>query len=48
MMPEFRAISLDDEPPPFLGSWSHIYCTVLVYLGLVIFTLYIVTRIFSY
>jgi hypothetical protein len=48
MMPEFQAISIDDEPPPFMGSWSRIYCVVLAYLVLVILTLYIVTGLCSY
>jgi hypothetical protein len=36
-----------EEPPPFLGGWNRVYTAVLVYLGLLIVLLYIITRMFS-
>ena len=37
----------DDEPPPFLGSWRHVYTAVLIYLASLIVAFYTFTRIFS-
>jgi hypothetical protein len=36
-----------DDPPPFLGRWSNVYRAVLIYLVLVISTLYAITRAFA-
>jgi hypothetical protein len=41
-MPEKPTIQ--DDPPPFLGSWKRIYTVVLVYLALIIFASYLFTR----
>jgi hypothetical protein len=38
---------VDDEPPPFLRRWQRVYAAVLLYLGLLIVTLYIITRVFE-
>jgi len=32
-----------DEPPPFLGTWSRVYCGILVYLAVVIGAFYLFT-----
>lgn len=36
-----------DDPPPFLKTWSRVYQAVIVYLVLLIFALYLVTRAFA-
>jgi hypothetical protein len=51
-MSEFTrdAVSLrpmSDDPPPFLSRWSNVYRAVLIYLVLVISTLYAITRVFA-
>lgn len=38
---------LPDEPPPFLGRWSRVYITVIIYLAVVISLFYWFTRWFS-
>jgi hypothetical protein len=38
----------EDEPPPFLGSWPRVYAAVLIYLAILILTLYAVTRFLTY
>ncbi|HEX4749365.1 MAG TPA: hypothetical protein VH302_07465 [Bryobacteraceae bacterium] len=38
---------LPDEPPPFLRNWRSVYTAILVYLALLIVTLYVLTRIFA-
>jgi len=38
---------MSDDPPPFLGRWSNVYRAVLIYLALVISTLYAITRAFA-
>jgi len=38
---------MSDDPPPFLGRWPNVYRAVLIYLVLVIGTLYAVTRAFA-
>jgi hypothetical protein len=35
---------LNDEPPPFLGTWSRVYAAVLVYLVVLILLFAIFTR----
>jgi len=45
MLPETR--DLPDEPPPFLGTWRHVYAAVVVYLALVIAACYAFTRLFA-
>ena len=35
-----------EEPPPFLGRWNRVYAAVLLYLGILIALLYIITRMF--
>jgi hypothetical protein len=36
-----------DDPPPFLKTWPRVYRAVIVYLVLLIFALYLVTRAFA-
>jgi hypothetical protein len=36
-----------DEPPPFLRTWPRVYGAVLIYLAVVITTLYLFTRAFE-
>jgi hypothetical protein len=36
-----------DDPPPFLKTWPRVYRAVIVYLALLIFGLYLVTRAFA-
>lgn len=36
-----------DEPPPFLGTWSHVYIAVICYLAVLIALFYWFGRIFS-
>ncbi len=38
----------EDESPPLFRTWSHAYWAVLVYLALLLFTLYLITRAFTY
>jgi Tfp pilus assembly protein PilN len=38
----------EDEPPPIFRTWSQVYFAVLVYLAFLLFTLYLVTRAFTY
>lgn len=38
---------MPDEPPPFLGTWAHVYTAVVVYLALLIALCYAFTRLFS-
>jgi hypothetical protein len=45
MPPDRREVP--DEPPPFLGTWRHVYTAVIFYLALVITGCYVFTRIFS-
>ncbi len=40
-MPGLREVP--DEPPPFLGSWPHIYIGVLLYLAVIIAACYAFT-----
>jgi hypothetical protein len=35
-----------EEPPPFLSRWNRVYAAVVVYLGILITLLYIITRMF--
>jgi hypothetical protein len=44
-MPDLR--DMPDEPPPFLGTWRHIYIAVLVYLCVIIAAAYLFTREFQ-
>jgi len=32
---------LDDEPPPFLGTWKRVYTAVLLYVAVLISVLYV-------
>ena len=41
-MPEPRDV--DDEPPPFLGTWKRVYTAVLIYLVVIISVFYAFTR----
>jgi hypothetical protein len=41
-MPGLREVP--DEPPPFLGTWRHIYIGVLLYLAIIIAACYGFTR----
>jgi hypothetical protein len=36
-----------DDPPPFLTTWPRVYLAVVVYLALLIFVLYLLTRNFA-
>jgi len=36
-----------DDPPPFLGTWPHVYAFVLCYLAVVIFGFWLFTRAYS-
>jgi hypothetical protein len=36
-----------DEPPPFLGTWGHIYVAVLCYLAVLIALFYLFARVVS-
>ena len=38
---------MPDEPPPFLGTWRHIYIGVLLYLCVIIAGAYLFTREFE-
>jgi hypothetical protein len=38
---------IGDEPPPFLRRWPRVYAAVLLYLGLLIVALYVITRMFE-
>lgn len=40
--PDLRAI--DDEPPPGLGSWRHLYAMLIAELVLIVLGLYALTR----
>ena len=37
----------EDEPPPFLGSWTRVYAAVLCYLACVIFCFWLFERAVS-
>ena len=37
---------VSEEPPPLLGSWKRLYSAVLLYLGILIALLYILTQMF--
>jgi hypothetical protein len=39
--------TVTNEPPPFLRTWHRVYIAVLLYLTLLILTLYVLTRIFA-
>lgn len=39
--------SVPEDPPPLLRTWPRVYTAVLIYLALLIFTLYGFTRLFS-
>jgi hypothetical protein len=47
-MSDFQTRPVDDEPPPFLGSWRNVYTAVLCYLAVLIFGLYVFTRVFGH
>jgi hypothetical protein len=38
---------LQDDPPPFLGTWRNVYTAVLVYMVLLIVIFYFFTRAFA-
>jgi hypothetical protein len=38
---------LNEEPPPFLGTWTRVYRAILVYLVLIILGFYVFTRIYQ-
>jgi hypothetical protein len=44
-MPDLR--DMPDDPPPFLGTWRHIYIAIVVYLGVVVAAAYLFTREFQ-
>ena len=41
--PERRA----EEPPPFLGTWAHVYLFVTIYLAALIAVFYVFSRAFA-
>lgn len=41
--PERRA----EEPPPFLGTWKHVYIFVICYLACLIAGFYVFSRAFA-
>lgn len=45
---ELETKDAPEEPPPVLGRWQRVYVAVLVYLALLIATLYALTRVFGY
>ncbi len=46
-MPAAQKVPLAEEPPPFLRTWERVYAAVLVYLAVLIATLYLLTRLFA-
>ena len=42
LMPGLREVP--DDPPPFLGTWEHVYGAVLIYLVVIISAAYAFTR----
>jgi hypothetical protein len=36
----------EEEPPPFLGSWTRVYAAVLVYLAAIVAAMAIFSRAF--
>ena len=38
---------LNEEPPPFLGTWARVYRAILIYLVLIIAGFYVFTRIYQ-
>jgi hypothetical protein len=38
---------VEDEPPPILGTWRHIYIIVLCYLVFLIAGFYVFTKVFA-
>lgn len=39
--------SQPDDPPPFLQTWPRVYRAVILYLIVLIFGLYLLTRAFA-
>jgi hypothetical protein len=46
MTDETRKDSLEDEPPPFGGSWRTLYAVVLANLAALVVLFYVFTRAF--
>ncbi len=38
---------INEEPPPFLGTWRRIYTAILVYLAVLIVVFYLFTKAFA-
>jgi len=36
-----------EEPPPFLGTWNRLYAAVIIYTGVLILALYLLTVAFN-
>jgi hypothetical protein len=36
-----------DDPPPFLGTWPHVYVFVVIYLVVLISAFYVFSRTFA-
>lgn len=44
-LPERHRAPVVDPPPPFLRTWPRVYAGVLIYLALVILSLYLFSRL---
>jgi hypothetical protein len=42
-----NSTALDNEPPPFLGTWKRVYTAILIYLACLIGAFYAFTRVFA-
>jgi hypothetical protein len=45
--PEQEARRSLEEPPPFLGSWRHVYIFVICYLAVIITGFYVFSRVYA-
>jgi hypothetical protein len=45
--PEEQARETVEEPPPFFGSWPHVYIFVVCYLAVLIAGFYVFSRAFA-
>jgi hypothetical protein len=46
-IPQTGRADMPDDPPPFLGTWNHVYAAVVVYLFFLIVLFYAFMRQFS-
>jgi hypothetical protein len=42
-----RHASDDEEPPPFLGSWNRLYGAIIIYTGVLILSLFLMTLVLN-